>query len=101
MKKVLGFFLSVILTFALLPHPSTGQDQSSSIKRNLRVLVLEGTPYERGLQHGKSLKQDIHALVDLWKADIERKHKTQANVFIKKFLEYTDFPASIACLAIL
>ena len=95
MKKALSLSLSVILAMALLPHRTIGQGQSSSVRRNLRVIVLEGTPYERGLQHGKSLKQDIHALVDLWKTDIERQYKTDADVFIKKFLEYSDFPSAI------
>ncbi|UCE40793.1 MAG: hypothetical protein JSV17_15305 [Candidatus Aminicenantes bacterium] len=97
MKKTYSLFISVILVFALLPHRTRtlGQGQPSSDKSNLRILILEGTPYERGLQHGKSLKQEIHALVDLWKADIEQKYKTEANVFIKKFLEYSDFPKAI------
>jgi isopenicillin-N N-acyltransferase-like protein len=95
MKKTTGLFIAIIFVFSLIPYRTFGQIQSSSAKRNLRVLVLEGTPYMRGLQHGKSLKKDIHALVDLWKADIEKKHKIDPDVFIKKFLEYTDFPAAI------
>ena len=95
MKKTSSLFISIVLAFLLLPHQTIGQSQPSSVEKNLRVIVLEGTPYERGLQHGKSLKEDIHALVDLWKADIEKKYKIDANVFIKKFLEYTDFPTAI------
>lgn len=95
MKKTLCLFISVILSFAVLPHQTTGKGHSLAVKRNLRVLVLEGTPYDRGLQHGKALKEDIHALVDLWKADIERKYKTEADVFIKKFLENSDFPSAV------
>jgi isopenicillin-N N-acyltransferase-like protein len=95
MKKTFSLFLSVILAFILFSHRSIGKSQSSSLEKNLRVLVLEGTPYERGLQHGKSLKGDIHALVGLWKADIEQKYKIESHVFIKRFLEYTDFPSAI------
>ena len=68
MKKTLCLFISVILAFAVMPHQTTGKGHSPADKRKLRVLVLEGTPYDRGLQHGKALKKDIHALVDLWKA---------------------------------
>lgn len=95
MKKTLCLFISVILAFAVLHHQTTGKGHSQADKRKLRILVLEGTPYDRGLQHGKVLKEDIHALVDLWKADIERKYKTEADVFIKKFLENSDFPSAI------
>ncbi len=95
MKKTLCLFISVILAFAVLSHQTSGKGYSPADKRKLRVLVLEGTPYERGFQHGKTLKEDIHALVDLWKADIERKYKTEADVFIKKFLKNSDFPSAV------
>ncbi len=95
MKKTFCVLISVLLAFVLLPNRTIGQGQTSAVEKNLRVVELEGTPYERGLQHGKSLKQDIHALVELWKADIERKHKTEADVFIKNFLKRTDFPSAI------
>lgn len=95
MKKTLCLLISVILAFAVLPHQTSGKGHSPADKRKLRVLVLEGTPYERGFQHGKALEEDIHALVGLWKADIERKYKTKADVFIKKFLENSDFPSAI------
>lgn len=95
MKKTICVFISVLLTFALFPNQTIGQGQPSPIEKNLRVVELEGTPYERGLQHGKSLKKDILALVDLWKTDIAQKYKIEPDVFIKKFLEYTDFPSAI------
>ena len=95
MRKTLHLFLSAVLAFAVFPLQARGASNVTAVKKNLKVLVLEGKPYERGLQHGKALKADIHALVDLWKADIERKYKIEGNVFIKKFLAYTDFPTAI------
>lgn len=95
MRKTLHLFLSAVLAFAVFPLQARGASNVTAVKKNLKVLVLEGKPYERGLQHGKALKADIHALVDLWKADIERKYKIEGNVFIKKFLVYTDFPTAI------
>ncbi len=95
MKRTFCVFISVFLAFALLPNRTRDQGQPSSVEKNLRVVFLEGTPYERGLKHGKSLKEDIHALVGLWKADIEEKYKIEPDVFIKRFLEYTDFPSAI------
>ena len=38
--------------------------------KEVRVLVLDGTPYERGLTHGKTLKKEIHEVVALWKAQL-------------------------------
>jgi isopenicillin-N N-acyltransferase-like protein len=64
-------------------------------KGNLRVLALEGAPYERGRQHGEALKKEISELVGLWKEDIRRAYRTDADVFIKKFLAGTDYQKSI------
>jgi isopenicillin-N N-acyltransferase-like protein len=84
---VLILFFPSILTFGGQTHPIT--------KGNLKILVLEGTPYERGLQHGKALNKEIHELVKLWKEDIEKTYKTKADVFIKKFLAATHFEKAI------
>ena len=61
----------------------------------LRVVVLEGTAHERGLTHGKTLKEPIHALVKLWKADLAERYKMEADAFIPKFLRYTDYLPAI------
>jgi hypothetical protein len=61
----------------------------------MRVLVLEGAPYERGFEHGQALKKEIHELVKLWKADIVRSYKMDANTFITKFLKRTNFQKAI------
>jgi len=61
----------------------------------LRVLVLEGTPYQMGMIHGKALKPEITELMKRWKADLARTYKVPAEDFIQKFLKYTDFRPSI------
>ena len=63
--------------------------------KEVRVLVLDGTPYERGLTHGKTLKKEIHEVVALWKAQLGSPGGTDADVFIQKFLEVTDFAPAI------
>ncbi len=95
MKKTV-FVLTIVLwvTICLL-NPVIGKNDNSIKKGNLRVLFLEGTPYERGLEHGKALRNDIHELVALWKTDIERTYKTDANEFIKEFLAETNFEKAI------
>ena len=95
MKKCSFVLLSIIL---ILPLPTTlicSQQTSLITKGNLKVLVLEGTPYERGRQHGSALKMEIHELITLWKEDIQRTYKTEADVFLRKFLAATNFQKSI------
>jgi len=78
-----------------LGSPIYPGEQTITTKGNLKVLVLEGTPYERGRQHGDALKKDIRALVKLWKEDIEKTYKSEADVFIQKFLAATNFQRAI------
>jgi hypothetical protein len=59
------------------------------------TVTLEGSPEERGLVHGKTLKEPIHQLVKLWKADLAERYKMDADAFIKKFLKQTEYPAAI------
>lgn len=61
----------------------------------LRFIELTGTPYERGLTHGRALRDDIHALVDLWKADMARTARMEAEEFITLFLAGTDYESAI------
>lgn len=57
----------------------------------LRIVTLQGTSSERGIQHGKTLKDPIHALVKAWKADLVRRYQMDAALFISKFLKHTDY----------
>jgi isopenicillin-N N-acyltransferase-like protein len=95
MKK--SAFIILLLTLGLLPviPPVCGQEEMLLIHGNLRVLSLEGTPHERGLQHGRALKEDIHALIKLWKEDIAGKYETDPDAFIKTFLAETDFREAV------
>lgn len=61
----------------------------------LRVLLLEGTPYQMGMTHGKALRAEIAELLKRWKTDLAATYKVPAEDFIKKFLKNTDFKSSI------
>jgi len=61
----------------------------------LRFIELSGTPYERGMQHGKLLKQEIHEVIALFKADIKETTNEDPDKFISKFLELTDYKSSV------
>ena len=67
----------------------------STPRREVRMLVLEGTPYERGLTHGRTLKKEIHEVVALWKAQVGSQHGTDPDAFIRRFLDATDFAPAI------
>ena len=80
--------------FVFLSHLGGGA-QVPEGEGKLRVLVLEGTPYQMGKIHGTALKPEITELVKRWKADLARTYKVPAEDFIEKFLKYTDFRPSV------
>jgi len=61
----------------------------------LRVLDLQGKPYDRGRVHGETLRTEIQELVRRWKADLEKAYKVPAEKFIQKLLEKSDFKPAI------
>jgi hypothetical protein len=69
------------------PQPPAGS--------KVNVLVLEGTPHNRGLVHGRSMMTQIHDAVRLWKELIATAFKTDADVFIRRFARQTQFAAAI------
>jgi predicted choloylglycine hydrolase len=92
-QKIVILFGVMILLF---PSSQSFAGQAPlKIQGNLKVLVLEGTSYQRGLQHGKALKKEIHELVELWKEDIEKTYQTKADGFIKTFLAATHYDTAI------
>ena len=82
-----GVFVAALLSQAYVqdtaPAPGTGG--------KLRVVDLEGTPYDRGLAHGRTLQKEIRTLVGLWKDDLERTYEVPAAAYIDKLLGATDF----------
>ncbi|MCJ7579706.1 MAG: C45 family peptidase [Candidatus Aminicenantes bacterium] len=95
MKKSVFILITVLWVSICLTNPVISKNNNPAQKGNLRVLTLQGTPHERGIEHGKALKKDIHELVRLWKTDIERSYKTDADEFIKRFLSETNFEKAI------
>lgn len=61
----------------------------------IHVVVLEGTPHERGVAHGKALRSEIEHLVNAWKEDLKRTHGMEPEAFIELFLEETEFIPAI------
>ena len=96
-----GPVLTIIIAAVLAAGPApaaaapAGDGPGEGAGQKLRVVELEGTPYEIGLTHGRALKAEIGELVGRWKTDLAVTYKVPAETFIKALLERTDFKPSI------
>ena len=63
--------------------------------RQFKVVEVEGTPYQRGLKHGKELRDSIHSAVAVWKDNLRETFKTDPEVFIKEFIAKTNYIPAI------
>jgi predicted choloylglycine hydrolase len=103
--NLLMYRIALILAFmslasvACLPRAESGEGKQTTRlpenSRKLKVLVLEGTPHNRGLVHGRAMKDQIHEVVRLWKAALADAFKMDAEVFIRRFVCQTDFVSAI------
>jgi predicted choloylglycine hydrolase len=58
-------------------------------------LLLQGSPYERGLAHGETLRSQIHEVVGRWKGELARMYQMDADEAIDRFVRGTDFAPAI------
>ena len=58
-------------------------------------LLLEGSPYERGLAHGETFRSQIHDLVGRWKVEVAHMYQIDAGVAIARFVRGIDFVPAI------
>lgn len=74
---------------------ATGDASASTLTfvadSSLRFLDLHGTPYQRGYAHGELLRADIHAVIGLLKEDIATTTGLEADTFIHRFLQGSEF----------
>jgi hypothetical protein len=95
-RKLLGFLNAALgLFFLIVFSPWPGGTSVPGMNGKLRVVELEGTPYEMGKTHGAALKPEITELIRRWKSDLAKTYKTSADEYIRKFLIHTDFRPSI------
>jgi hypothetical protein len=83
-------FLFLLFTAQMNP-PRAAAESLPGPAPKLRIVDLAGTPYQMGRTHGQTLKAEIQELVKRWKDDLEKTYQVPANVFIREFLEKTDF----------
>jgi isopenicillin-N N-acyltransferase-like protein len=89
----------VVLLLGLVTFPSLAFAGGDSVMpgrtEKLRIVDLEGTPYQMGKVHGRTLKTEIRELLKLWKEDLEKTYRVTSEVFIKNLLKKTDFQPAI------
>ena len=95
MRKIILLSIVSYFFYGCQTDTTPYQDSQLTIQGNLRVLVVEGTPYDRGFQHGSLLKTDIHELVNIWKNDLSDTYQMPADSFIAAFVAGTDFISAI------
>lgn len=59
------------------------------------VLVLEGTPRQRGQIHGESLREKITEIVAIWKEEFSKVHEMHPDKYIDEFIAYQKFDRAI------
>jgi len=59
--------------------------------KGTKALVLEGTPLERGQQHGEELRKLIHEGVCRWKDYLHKVTDMDPDQYIKRFIKKTHF----------
>ncbi len=84
-RRVVAFIALVAILVAGAPARAEG----------IHVVVLEGTPYERGVTHGETLKSEIEHLVQDWKADLRHTYGTDPDALVELFLAETNFVPAI------
>ena len=87
--------LLVLIIFQSLAF-AAGDSSMPGREEKLRIVDLEGTPYQMGKVHGQTLKTEILELLKRWKEDLEKTYRVTAEVFIKNLLKKTDFQPAIA-----
>ena len=68
---------------------------AAGVMRTFKVVELNGTPYQRGLQHGKLLHDSIHKAVGVWKENLRGTFHTDPDLFIRNFASATNYVPSI------
>jgi len=100
MKSTLITILTIAVLYIFISSVNTGVNSRKDLildttYSKLPILHLKGTPYENGFQHGKIMRSRIIDLVELWKKDIEKNYQISADIFIKTFLDSTDYIPAI------
>lgn len=59
--------------------------------RDITVVTVSGSGYQRGLEHGKQLQKSIHRVAADWKKSIRDRSRKDPDFLIAEFMRRTDF----------
>src|SRR5215472_5743797 len=90
-----ALFLLTLFVYLGIAAVPVAKGAAPAGARELKVLELSGTPYARGLQHGRSLRTEIGKVVLLWKEDAARQARSDPDMLIRDFLACTDYLPAI------
>jgi len=93
---ITGILLLPVLGLSPALAVAAGEGSVPGQVEKLRIVDLEGTPYQMGKAHGQTLKSEILELLERWKADLVKTYGVSAEVFIQNLLKKTDFQPAIA-----
>lgn len=68
---------------------------SKKEREELPLVVLEGTPRQRGRIHGETLRSKIREVTDIWKDSLHESTKMHPDAYIAEFMQNTHFVRAI------
>lgn len=86
-----SWLLPLLLGPLLAQDPPQGAPAS---RPTLRVVEVEGTPFERGFAHGRLLKAEIASAFRTWDAELQKDFAVPLREFVPRFLAKTRFEAA-------
>lgn len=95
LKSCLASVFLVALFLFACKTDSSEADTSKLPDQDVHFVVLEGSPYYRGMTYGKSLKKEINELVNIWKTQLESEYNVKLEDFTERFFQETDFLPAI------
>jgi isopenicillin-N N-acyltransferase-like protein len=73
----------------------TAMIEASTPASDFPVIVLEGSPRERGLIHGETLRSEIHKAVAVWKDTLAEDLGSDPDEYLEEFVGATSFEGAI------
>ena len=89
------FLLSIILIIPCENLFSQATEQLISRNKEVPVVELSGNGYQRGLQHGNALKNEIGEVFKKWKENIQLSTNLNVDSVISMFYRATNFEPAI------
>ncbi len=83
----------VVSLICVLAFP--GYSRNQPVTRELKVIALSGSGYERGLQHGRELKSEVAKIVESWKANARQATGKDPDKVLEGFFAYAHFTNAI------